>query len=253
MNPDGITRLISGVVRTNPTWPHTNNTKKDKTLKTMKPNPRTAVLTLTALATGAVVFLTGCGTTSGYKQADKTGAGIAEFRDEIVKGKNAIDATMTSLSGIAASANTDPRKPFEQYAKDVANLESIAVKIRKRSQDMQQQGQAYFKQWEQQMAEVNNPEIRNLAQQRKAKLQETFESIRKYTEPLKAQFDPWMSNLKDLQKYLGNDLTVAGVDAAKSLFLETQNEGLEVQKSMDGLVAELNTVAAALTPAKAGK
>jgi hypothetical protein len=223
-------------------------------MKTMERilNPLPAALAAGALlvSVGAAGLLTGCGTTAGYKQADKTGAGIAEFRDEIVNGKKAIDATMTSLGEVATTANTDPRKAFEQYSKDVANLDSTATKVRKRGKDMQEQGQAYFKQWEQQMAQVSNPEIRALAEQRKAKLQETFDSIRKYTEPLKAQFDPWMSDLKDLQKYLGNDLTVAGVDAAKPLFTKTQNEGLEVQKSVDGLVAELNTVAATLTPAK---
>jgi hypothetical protein len=206
-------------------------------------------LAMMALATAALV--SGCGTTSGYKQADKTGAGIAEFRDEVVNGKKAIDATMKSLSDIAATANTDPRKAFEQYSKDVSNLESTAAKIRKRNQAMQEQGQAYFKKWEQQLAGVSNPEIRSLAEQRKAKLQETFESIRKYSEPLKAQFDPWMSDLKDLQRYLSNDLTIGGVDAAKDLFKNTTSHGLEVQKSMDTLVAELNTVAATITPAKA--
>jgi chromosome segregation ATPase len=198
-----------------------------------------------------VVLINGCGTTAGYKQADKTGAGIAEFRDEIVNGKKAIDATMKSLSDIAATANTDPRKAFQQYSKDVSNLESTAAKIRKRAQEMQAQGQAYFKKWEQELATVSNPEIRALAAQRKAKLQETFESIRKYSEPLKAQFDPWMSDLKDLERYLSNDLTIGGVDAAKGLFKKTSNEGADVQKSMDALVAELNTVAATITPAKA--
>lgn len=208
-------------------------------------------LLLTTLA--AAALSTGCGTTSGYKQADKTGAGVAEFREEILNGKKAIDATMKSLDQIAASATTDPRKPFEQYAKSVANLESTAAKARKRAEDMQQQGKAYFAQWEKQMAEVQNPEIRNLASQRKAKLQETFDSIKKVAEPLKTQFAPWMSDLKDLEKYLGNDLTIAGVDAAKGLFAKTRTEGVEVQKSMDALVAELNTVSATITPATAKK
>jgi DNA repair exonuclease SbcCD ATPase subunit len=194
--------------------------------------------------------MTGCGTTSGYKQADKTGAGIAEFRDEIVKGKTAIDNTMTALDQVAATANTDPRKAFEEYSKAVENLESCANKVRRRGQEMKEQGHAYFKQWEEQMGQVKNPEIRNLAEQRKAKLQEAFDSIRKYTEPLKAQFNSWLSDLEDLQKYLSNDLTIAGVDAAKGQFAKTRADGVEVQKSMDGLVAELNTIAAALTPAK---
>ena len=90
--------------------------------------------TLTTLA--AAALFTGCGSTAGYKQADKTGAGIAEFREEIMKGKKAIDDTMKALDQIAASATTDPRKAFEQYSKNVANLESAAARARKRGQDM---------------------------------------------------------------------------------------------------------------------
>ena len=206
-------------------------------------------MTVTLMAAGAALLLNGCGTTKGYKQADKTGVGIAEFRDEITQGKAAIDATMTALSDVAATANSDPRKAFEKYSKNVAKLESTANSIRKRAQSMKEQGQAYFKQWETELTQVNSPEIRSLAEQRKAELQGTFDSIRKYTEPLKAQFEPWMSNLKDLDKYLANDLTIAGVDAAKPLFTKTTQEGLEVQKSMDLLIAELNTLAATITPA----
>jgi predicted nucleic acid-binding Zn-ribbon protein len=210
------------------------------------------IASLMALAVTTAVLATGCSSTgsSNYKKADKTGAGIAKFRDEIVVGKNAIAATMTSLGNVAESADTDPRKAFEQFKKDVANLESTAADIRKRAADMQAKGQAYFKQWEEELAKVTNPEIRELAVQRKAKLQETFEAVRKYSEPLKAQFEPWMSDLKDLVTYLGNDLTVAGVDAAKKLIKKTTDEGYEVQKSMDALVAELNTIAATITPAK---
>jgi len=223
-------------------------TKKNKKRTDMKKQNLANILTLT-LAAGAAWLLTGCGSTSGYKQADKTGAGIAEFRAEIINGQKAIDATMKSLGAVAATANTNPRKAFEQFSKDVANLEATANKVKKRSQDMREQGAAYFARWQQQLAEVKNPEIQKLAMERKAKLSEAFDSIKKVAEPLKLQFDPWMSDLKDLQKYLSNDLTIAGVDAAKSLFTKATNNGLEVQKSMDALVVELNTVAAAITPA----
>ena len=212
---------------------------------------KTKYIILNLLSITAIASFSGCGTTSGYKQADKTGEGIADFREAIVNGKKAIDATMKSLDQVAVSATTDPRKAFEHYSKNVASLESAAKDARKCSQDVKEQGKTYFAQWEKQMAEVKNPDIRNLAVERKAKLQAAFETIRQYAEPLKAQFDPWMSDLKDLQKYLSNDLTIAGVDAAKPLFTKTEAEGREVQKSMDALVAELNTVAAAITPAKA--
>ena len=203
------------------------------------------------LALAAIAAVAGCAT-SGYQQADKTGEGIADFRNAIVTGKKAVDDAVQSLGQVAASANTDPRKAFEQYSKNVVNLESAANKARSRSEAVKAQGKAYFEQWQKQLADVKNPDIRALAEERKAKLQETFDKIKQLAEPLKAQFDPWMSDLKDLQKYLANDLTIAGVDAAKPLFTKTQAEGFEVQKSLDALVSELNTVAATITPAKAG-
>jgi len=215
----------------------------------MKTKTLNRILILIALTTGAGWLVTGC-KTSGYQQADKTGQGIASFREEILNGKKAIDETVTALDAVAASAATDPRQAFEKYSKSVANLESTAAKIRKRADGMRAQGQAYFDQWEQQLAQVKNPEIQQLAAQRKQKLKETFDNIKNVAEPLKAQFDPWMSDLKDLHTYLANDLTITGIDAAKPLFAKAQTSGREVQKSMDTLIAELNTISAALTAAK---
>lgn len=207
------------------------------------------MMTLALMAAGATWLFTGCGTSAGYKQADKTGQGIADFREEIVKGKQAIDTTMASLNQIEVQAVSNPRKAYEKFCKDVANLESTAAKARKRAQDMKEQGQAYFKQWEMQMSQVQDPAIRKLSQERQAKLRETFDSIKKFTEPLKAQFDTWMTDLKAVQSYLGIDMTVAGVNAAKNIIAKTKSEGRDVQKSMDALIAELNSVSATITPA----
>jgi len=205
--------------------------------------------TLTATALALAACLTGCGTTAGYKQADKTGASIAQFRDEIGKAKLAVDDTVKSLGQVAVTANTNPRDAFKQFSKSLENLEATSAKAKKRAADMKAQGQTYFANWEKELAQLNNPEIKNLAVQQRTKLQATFDSIRTVAEPLKAHFDPWLSDMQDLRKYLSNDLTISGVDAAKPLFAKTQTEGFEVQKSMDALVAELNTVAATLTPA----
>jgi predicted nucleic acid-binding Zn-ribbon protein len=215
----------------------------------MKKNLLKTTLALTLLA-GTAGFLTGCKAPANYKQADKTGAGIADFRAEVTNVKRDVDGALKALDQIAITANTDPRAAFERYSKHVKSLEESAVKARKRGKDIREKGQAYFTEWEQQLAQLKNEEVRQLAEKRKAKLRDTFDSIRQVAEPLNTKFDAWMSDLKDLQTYLGNDLTVAGVDAAKTLFAKTQAEGKDVQKSLDTLISELNTIAAALTPAK---
>lgn len=211
------------------------------------------ILTWAAMTVLAAQIFTAVNTSAaGYKQADKTGASIAEFRDEILNVKKEVDATMAALDKIVTSATTDPRKAFKDFDKAVPGIEEAAKKAKKRAEDMKARGQDYFKQWEKELAAVNSPEIRQLAEQRKAKLQATFGSIRSFMEPARDQFNTWLADLKDLQKYLSNDLTIAGIDAAKELIGKTKTEGQAVQQTMDKVIAELNTIVATLTPAKQG-
>jgi hypothetical protein len=190
---------------------------------------------------------------AGYKLAEKTGASIAEFRDEIVNIKREVDVTLAALDKVVTTAATDPRKAFQEFDKAVPRIDDAAKKAKKRADDMKARGQAYFKDWEKELAALNNPEIRKLAEERKAKLQATFGSIKTFMEPARDQFNPWLADLKDLQTYLRNDLTIGGIDAAKELISKTKSKGQAVQLTMDKAIAELNTIVATLTPAKAKK
>jgi hypothetical protein len=204
------------------------------------------------VALGAVLLVNGAGA-AGYKLADKAGKGIAECRDEIVDVKKAVDASMAALDKIAADAVSDPRKAFKEFDKSVPKIDAAANKARKRAEDMRARGKAYFTEWEKGLAEVNDPKVRELAEQRKAKLQTTFDNIKSSLEPAKEQFNSWLVNCKDLQRYLSQDLTIAGIDAAKDLFAKTKTDGAALQVSLDKVIAELNTVVATITPAKAAK
>jgi molecular chaperone DnaK (HSP70) len=166
---------------------------------------------------------------AGYKLADKVGASIAEFRDEIVDVKKQVDGTLASLDKIVAQATVDPRKAFKEFEKDVPRVDSAAAKARKRATEMKEKGKNYFDTWEKELAAVNDPDIRKLAEERKAKLQAAFAKIRSSIEPVRDHFNTWLTGLKDLQKYLNNDLTIAGIDAAKDLIAKNKSEGLAVQ------------------------
>jgi hypothetical protein len=221
----------------------------------MKPHKATRIVTLAALAvaTAQVLIATTAAAASGYKQADKTGASIAEFRDEILNVKKEVDATVVALDKIVTTATTDPRKAYKEFEKAVPRVDDAAKSAKKRAEDMKAKGLEYFKDWEKELAQVNNPEIRRLAEERKAKLQATFGSIKVFMEPVRDQFDPWLADLKDMQKYLSNDLSIGGIDAGKELIGKAKTSGREVQQSIDKVIAELNTIVATLTPAKTKK
>jgi len=210
-------------------------------------------LALAALGVAGLILAHSSASAAGYKLADKVGTGIAEFRDEIVDVKKAVDTTMAALDKIVAQAAVDPRKAFKEFDKSVPDIDSAAAKAKKRGDDMKELGQKYFESWEKDLAGVNNPEIRKLAEERKTKLQATFGNIKAKMESARDQFRAWLANLKDLQKYLGQDLTIGGIDAAKELIAKSKTGGMEVQQTFDTVIGELNSVVAAITPAKVKK
>ena len=180
----------------------------------MKQIKVTSILQLAVLAFAAAQFSTATpALAAGYKLADKTGESIAEFRDEIVNVKKEVDATMAALGKIVSEAAVNPRNAFKDFDKAVPRVDSAAKKAKKRAEDMKGEGEDYFKKWEKELASVNNPEIRKLAEERKAKLQEVFGNIRGIMEPVRDQFNPWLADLKDLRNYLSNDLTINGIAA----------------------------------------
>ena len=131
----------------------------------MKPFKVNPILALAALSVAAGQLFTAAeASAAGYKMADKTGASIAEFRDEIVNVKKEVDATMVALDKIVTTATTDPRKAFKDFDKAVPRIDDAAKTAKKRAEDMKERGQAYFAQWEKEMAAVNSPEVRKLAE-----------------------------------------------------------------------------------------
>jgi hypothetical protein len=209
-----------------------------------------AIAALSCMA--AIAFVTGCATT-GYERAERTGANIAAFRNDILNVSKSVDATMGALTKIIDTANNGPQKAYNTFSSSLDRLDKAVATARARAQEIQASGDDYFKQWEKQLQTIQNPDIRKLAEAQKAKLQETFAKIKPLAQQTKADFEPFSNDCHDLKNFLSNDLTVTGVDAAKSLIDKTVTHGQAVQKSLDSLMSEMNTISAALTPTKEKK
>jgi methyl-accepting chemotaxis protein len=201
--------------------------------------------TLTALV---LAIATGVASAAaGYKQADKTGEAINALRTDVAKIKTSVDESLKALDALVAAASTNPRKAYDSFAKTVDKVDDAAQDAKKKAEKMRERGAEFFNDWEKQLAELKNEEIRKLAAERRAKLQETFGNIKNGIEDAKTAFTPFLGDLKDLRTALASDLTVQGIESAKDVLKKTKTSGVEVQKNLDALVTELNTVAAAIT------
>ena len=189
-----------------------------------------------ALSLPLVVSLAGlaCQSSSADKGAS-TGESITKAADQIDLGIQQIDATIAALHAITDSPGdlTAQRKAYE---KALASLESTAEDVAETASAMRERGQAYFTQWDQQLATIQNEDIRERSAERREKIQENFKGLQADYDEAKEAFSPFLDNLRDIRTALQADATVSGIDALKPVVKKVDKDASSVTKELKDLV-----------------
>jgi hypothetical protein len=114
------------------------------------------------------------------------------------------------------------------------------------AQAMRARGQEYFKDWEKHLAEISNPELRQISTDRRATLSGYYQRVTDGYEKARTAFDPLMAQLKDVQRVLGLDLTDNGVKMAAGTASEAKKSAGIVKTELGGVSAELDQLAKVL-------
>jgi hypothetical protein len=205
---------------------------------------------LTGLATAAVciTLLGACKTTPTYRQADRTGDRIQEYREAALTLQHSMNEAVQSLEALYERAHLEPRKNFRAFSGAVDNIDRANENVLRRADAMRAESRNYFQQWDRDIAAMRHMEARQLAEERKAEQEQAFRDISQMTVEARDQLRPWLNKLRDLETLLGNDLTVAGIEASKELISSVIAQSAEVRQSYNRLMEALNTLSAAVTP-----
>src|SRR5262245_39064034 len=137
--------------------------------------------------------------------------GLMSLQEEIGKGKTQVGTTIASLEGVVAAAGSNAKPKFDDFVKNLKGLEDQAAAIKSKADDMRARGAAYFKAWEDQLATVSTPSIKEAAEKRRDQLTKNYEGVTVAAEAAREAYKPLISDLKDIEKMLTNDLTADGV------------------------------------------
>jgi len=163
------------------------------------------------LLLGTAAFLGGCATT-GTDRSAKASNSIQEVDNEIRKMNVQIDVTAASLYTLVNTGKPDLKKSFDSYTDNVAKLEKEGNKVIKRLQEMKLRSNEYFGEWEKDGDTFTNPEIRELSEQRRSNLAELYARVPASGAGIKGTYHAYLTDLKEIQKYLSNDLTPKGIE-----------------------------------------
>ncbi len=220
----------------------------------MKTNKLTLIASSFAL-TVALAGLAGCAS-HGYDQGTATANGLQASADKIAAADGQLDATLAALNDLVNNPQPDLRPQYQKFSDNVDDLGSLAKSVKASVTAMRDNGKEFFAKWNEQLATIQNEDIRNLSAARQKEVSDELLNVKRSYAEVEVAFKPFMSDLRDAQKYLGTDLTTGGVAAMKNVAAKATANGATLKTSVDKLTADFKSLGLAMSavaPAPATK
>ena len=208
----------------------------------MKPH-----LHLEALAAGLLLFA-GCAS-PGYERAGKTSTSLQETAQGIDHALLPLDNVVAMLADLVNNPNPDITPQFKKYSTAVSKLESLSDDVSSHATAMRSQGTAYFKNWDLELAKIQNEDIHSRSLDRKIVVAAQFERVRISYAQTSKEFAPFMSDLKDIRTALATDLTSGGIASVKGLSVKANEKVQPLRESLIGLSTDFKSLGVALSSA----
>ena len=207
---------------------------------------KTHNLNLFTLVTAALL-ITSCATEN-YKNSASTAAALNQSSEMITTGNLLIDQSLANLNGLVSHPSSDLRQQFKAFSASLDDLSSTAKDTAAKAAEMKSRGAAYFARWDEESAKMRNEDIRTRSEDRRNEVALRFNRISRQYDVTKTSFEPFMSDMRDVQRFLATDLTVGGLSAIKDVSEKANRDAVPLKASMAQLSVEFQGLGVAMSP-----
>jgi hypothetical protein len=187
-----------------------------------------------------IAAMTGCQTTYyrameafGKEKRDLLKNRVQEARDEQVKTAEQFKDALTRLRELYGSTGTDLEKMYDRLKTEYDSANSRAGAVKTRIEKMETVARDLFKEWEQEIATIENT---NLKADSRAKLRDTqtkFDQLDNSMKRAEASLQPVLKQFRDQTLYLKHNLNAQALGALK-------NEANAIEREVQRLISDMN-------------
>jgi hypothetical protein len=210
-------------------------------------------LTSVVVALGLIALLPGCSSPS-YEKAGNTAVSLHKTAAGIDQGSTQVDAVLAALLELVNNPAADLKPQFKKFDAAVNALQATAANVSATAKSMREKSNDYFKDWDQQLAQIKNEDIKGRSAERKTEVQQQYIAMKKDFLLAGDAFKPFMADLKDIRTALTADLTAGGLASIKDVAVKANSEAVPLRAAIGKLSADYKTLGvsmSATTPAPA--
>ncbi|MFH1497416.1 MAG: hypothetical protein ABII82_06270, partial [Verrucomicrobiota bacterium] len=143
--------------------------------------------------------------------ASAPAADLTKLRKQVADAQSQLQRTLGNLARLTNAGLAS--EVYGAFSRDQAAFARSARKLLVESADVRNNGKAYFGEWAAHAAGIASPEIRTVAEQRRAELEKRYNAMLPPLISARADLDTFMKDNADIEKALAYDQTHAGVAA----------------------------------------
>lgn len=202
----------------------------------------------TGVALTALLFVA-CAT-SAPDRAARAASSLEVMQQNSARARTQIDAVVSSLDTLLNAPADRLRESYDRYARNVRQMNEYADAIRENETDLRNNGNAYLSQWQRDASNISDPELRQLAENRRAEIAQSSQTTRSTLTSTVGTFETYLRDINDIQKALGNDLTPTGQANVKqtAVVQRIQSEGERVQAALREAEQSIERLRSQITP-----
>ena len=196
-----------------------------------------------------VLTLVGCSTTAPDRSA-RTASTLDKLQQDSVKARLQIESVLTSLDALMNATPDRLRGAYDKYDGDVAKMKQYAAAIREDDSDLQKNGASYLSNWQKDASSVSNPELRQIAEQRRNEIAQKFRGMTTAYSTAAQSFDAFLRDINDVRKVIGNDLTPTGQASVHNTAVvqNVKPEAAQVSSAIEAAERAIADFRAQITP-----
>ena len=190
-----------------------------------------------------VLMIAGCNSngSNSMERSDKASTTMQTMDDDIKLVIVQLEATGASLAELTKSGQSDVKKAFELYSDNVTKIEKLEKDFAKHAEEMKVRGADYFDEWQKEGDKYENPQIQALSEQRRAELGVIYGRIAENSIGMDEAFKAYVSDVKEIQSFLSNDLTAKGVESIAPISRKAVTEGDRLKNEIKKLQTSIET------------
>jgi len=190
------------------------------------------------LLLACAILMTGCASTG--QLSPQAATSLVEVRHALAGGKAQLERTCETLRDLDKNPRLNTEQQITFFRQQLVKLEDESRKIRDVNTMMHARNDLYFTKWAKEIKSIKSSNIAEVSKERMERSQKTVTAVRMKMNEAEDILAPFMSNLRDINRYLKQDQTAEGVEALSSQIKQILSERPKAIKKLDEVITEID-------------